>query len=262
MQKIKKYLVKLILIFFLLILGNNLINLISYFYDSKNNNIEGLYVEKEIGNPSVIYINPPYEKNDIYYQLISENFLDIALDHYFNQNNDTVGWIEVSGTNVNYPFVQTSDNKYYLNHNFNKTKNKAGWIFADFRNNFQNLNYNTIIYGHRRVDGSMFGTLKNLLSSTWFQENMHHLIKIKTLNNNYLFQIFSVYTIKKESYYLKTFFVNKDEFNKFLKTIIERSEVKFNTSISDKDKILTLSTCLDNFGNRIVIHARLIKKES
>ena len=34
------------------------------------------------------------------------------------KNNDTVAWLKVEGTNVNYPVVQSTDNSYYLSHEY------------------------------------------------------------------------------------------------------------------------------------------------
>ena len=144
---------------------------------------------------------------------------------------------------------------------FNNNYSKAGWIYADYRNSSNLLDKNNIIYGHGRLDGTMFGTLNNVLTEDWLNNKSLHLIKLSTLNYNSLWQIFSVYTIYKESYYITTKFSDKS-FNKFIKTIKDRSIHNFNTSINNNDKIITLSTCLDDFGNRIVVHAKLIKKET
>ena len=54
------------------------------------------------------------------------------------------GWIKVDGTDIDYPFVQTTDNSYYLNHSFTKEENKSGWIFLDYRNNINNLDKNSV----------------------------------------------------------------------------------------------------------------------
>ena len=66
-------------------------------------------------------------------------------------------------TNINYPVVQTNDNEYYLGRAFDKSKNDAGWVFMDYRNDVNNLSDNTIIYGHGRLDKTVFGSLKNAL---------------------------------------------------------------------------------------------------
>ena len=84
---------------------------------------------------------------------------------------------------------------------------------------------------------------------------------MSTPKENTMWQIFSTYTIPKESYYITTNFKNDGDYATFLKTIKERSEEEFSGTVNTNDKILTLSTCKDNFGNRVVMHAKLIKKE-
>ena len=78
------------------------------------------------------------------------------------QNKETVAWIKVNNTNIEYPVVKANNNNFYLNHSFDKSENLAGWIFADYRNKFDNTDKNIIIYGHNMRDGSMFGSLKNM----------------------------------------------------------------------------------------------------
>lgn len=207
-----------------------------------------------------ILINPPEDENDNYWKYKELDFLQIDFTNLLEQNKDTVGWIKVEGTLVDYPVVQTNDNNYYLNHSFDNTENEAGWIFSDFRNNFSNLNSNSIIYGHARKDKTMFGSLKDILENDWYQNEMNHIIKFSTPEENMIFQIFSIYTIPKETYYLTSNFSNLDSFDLFIDTIVKRSYFKFNTTVDTKDKILTLSTCKDNYGNRLVIHAKLIRK--
>ena len=63
-------------------------------------------------------------------------------------NDETVGWLKVNGTNIDYPLVQTTDNAYYLNNNYYKEADFNGWVFMDYRNNIKELDKNTIIYGH------------------------------------------------------------------------------------------------------------------
>ncbi len=254
-----------IVIIFLIIFGISFLNIIFWYRDYRKtikivDELKDIYVTKEVDNLKEIYVNPPEDDNDIYWQLINKKLLSVDLTEYKNKNADTVAWLKIDNTNVDYPLVKSTDNKFYLNKNFAKENSKAGWIFSDYRNNFLNLNYNTIIYGHKRKDKTMFGTLDYLLNEHWYDNLDNYLIYLSTDNINYLFQVFSVYTIYQESYYIKTNFINKEEYQKFLDTIKERS--KFNLgNVNIYDKILTLSTCLDNNGNRIVVHAKLIKKE-
>ena len=205
-------------------------------------------------------VNPPKDKNDIYWIYVDTKFIQVDFKTLLDKNKDTVGWINVGGTNVDYPVVQYSDNEFYLNHSFDKSYNKVGWIFLDYRNSLDNLSLNTVIYGHNRKDNNMFGSLENTLKEEWFNNKSNHVIKLSTPYQNTIWQIISVYEIKKEVYYMTTYFKNKEKYKEFLNTIIKRSKFDFNTSVDTNDLILTLSTCKDMYGNRIVVHSKLIKK--
>lgn len=190
-----------------------------------------------------------------------EKIAEYDFDRLKKMNSDIVGYIEVDNTNISYPVVKSSDNSYYLNHSYKKEKNNIGSIFLDYRNDLDNLSKNNIIYGHGRLDNTMFGSLNNLLDSSNLDSKESYYITLSTPNSIMTFKIFSVYTIPKEGYYIKTYFSSNKYFKEFLETIMKRSIYNFNTDLNTNDKILTLSTCKDNFGKRVVVHAKLLKKE-
>ena len=206
-------------------------------------------------------VNPPNNKNSNYYHYVSIPFYQVKFSILSSFNNDTVAFIYMKNTNIKYPVVQASDNNYYLKHSFDKTENNAGWIFMDYRNNINNLDDNTIIYGHSRIDGSMFGSLQNTLSNNWQSDQDNYVIFLSTPKENMIFQIFSIYTIKSESYYITTQFNNNNEKEKWINTMKKRNIAPINTEVNIKDKFLTLSTCKNNQDERIVIQAKLIKKQ-
>ena len=191
----------------------------------------------------------------ITFPLINVDFKELKV-----KNNDTVGWINVNNTNINYPFVQTDNNNYYLTHSFDKTYNEAGWVFLDYRNETNFSDKNTIIYAHSRLDKTMFGSLSKVLKEEWYTNKDNHIIRISTETENTLWQIFSVYVIETESYYITTNFVSDNEYQTFLDTIKSRSKYNFNTELSINDSILTLSTCYSD-TEKTVVHAKLIKRE-
>lgn len=201
------------------------------------------------------------KKTSIYWSYIKMNLINVNFDDLKKKNKDTRGWIQVSGTNINYPFVQAKDNKYYLTHSFEKKYTDAGWVFLDYRNDINNLSKNNIIYGHARLNKTMFGTLKNVLTKSWYKNKDNHVIKLSTEKENTLWQIFSVYSIKTETYYITTDFANDDEFQKFINTVSKRSKYKFDANVSVNDTLLTLSTC-HKTDEKIVVHAKLIKRET
>ena len=164
--------------------------------------------------------------------------------------------IKVNGTDIDFPVVKGTDNSYYLTHNFDKEKNKAGWIFADYRNKFDGTDKNIIIYGHNMKNGSMFASLKDVIKEEWYNNENNKYIALITENENCKYQVFSVYQIETEEYYLQT---NISNFKEFVEKIKGRSKKKFNVDIKETDSILTLSTCADNTKYRVVLHAVKIK---
>ena len=184
-----------------------------------------------------------------------DNTISINFNNLLQKNNEVVGWIKVKGTNIDYPVLKHSDNQYYLNHSFDNSYNGAGWIFMDYRNDYNVLDFNTIIYGHGRRDGSMFGSLINILDKEWKNDKDNLVISLTTLNNNYLFQIFSIYYLDTTDDY-----INIDYDDILLNTVINRSIYDFNIGVNTNDKILTLSTCYNN-EKKLVVHSKMIKKE-
>ena len=215
---------------------------------------------------SIIIIILIYNITSYYYSYKKDlEFKEKIAEYDFEKlkeiNTDIVGYIEVDNTNISYPVVKSSDNSYYLNHSYKKEKNNIGSIFLDYRNDLDNLSKNNIIYGHGRLDNTMFGSLNNLLDSNNLDSKESYYITLSTPKSIMTFKIFSVYTIPKEGYYIKTYFSSNKYFKEFLETIMKRSIYNFNTDVNTNDKILTLSTCKDNFGKRVVVHAKLLKKE-
>ena len=139
-------------------------------------------------------------------------------------NPETVGWIKINETNIDYPVVQAKNNKYYLRHNYNFEDDNSGWVFMDFRNNSKELNKNTIIYAHNRFsNGVMFGTLDRALNDKWNSKKNNLTFKFDTLYSEMNWEIFSVYKIDATSDYLQVKFSSDDEWMEFVNLIKSRS---------------------------------------
>ena len=186
---------------------------------------------------------------------------DIDFNSLKEQNTDTIAYLKVNGTCIDYIVVKGYNNSYYLNHNFNKEYNIAGWIFADYHNTFDNTDRNIIIYGHNMEDGSMFGTLQSILYKDWYGNTDNHKVILVTEQGQYEYKVFSTYSIEAEDYYINTQFYNNDEFNKFVNILKSRSIYDYGTEVSGEDKILTLSSCIGDGTMRVVLHAKLIESE-
>ena len=175
-------------------------------------------------------------------------------------NKDTIGWLTVNNTRIDYPVVQAKDNDYYLKRDYYQNKNRHGWIFMDYRNNPDELNENTIIYGHNLANQTMFGTLRYALNSYWYKKSANQIITFNTPNENMKFQIFSIYTIPTTTDYLDITFPTTDAYQTYIDLVKGRSIYDFNIEVTTDDKILTLSTCANGNDKRLVIHAKLIKE--
>ena len=265
---IKKVILGILLVFFLFLFIYSGYKIIRWKIDSNKTKKEIKEINKKVkideveDNENTVIIEQPDEipKSDPYWDFIKVNLIDVDFSKLLSTNANTKGWIQIAGTNINYPFVQTTDNSYYLFHSFDNSYNEAGWVFMDYRNNIENFDRNTIIYAHGRYDNTMFGTLKNVFQNNWLDNQANYIVKLSTPYENTLWQVFSVYRIKTTDDYIQVYFNDDDEYQKFLDMIIGRSMHNFNTSVNANDNILTLSTCY-NESDKVVLHAKLIKKE-
>ena len=111
---------------------------------------------------------PAEEKNtteklkttSLYDKYESMNMLEVNFDNLKSINPDTVGWIKVPGTKINYPFVHTKDNEYYLKHDVYGNSSAAGSIYMPAEvEGFEEKDIHQIIIGHHMRNGSMFSDL-------------------------------------------------------------------------------------------------------
>jgi sortase B len=204
-------------------------------------------------------------------------FLDL-----FRQNPDTVGFIRIGDTRVQYAVVQGQDNDFYLNRNFEGAQSNGGWIFADFRNRFFDsrigplLSRNTVLYGHNHTSGAYFTQVSRYYSwtvrdrvPTFYRENP--IITFDTLFERMEWKVFAAVLFNTEErngfivpYWNTHEFADEDEFHEFIIDIMDRSVIHTDVDIQYGDHILTLSTCHHPLGRetantRAVAFARRLR---
>jgi len=172
-------------------------------------------------------------------------------------NPDIVGFIEITGTNVSYPVVQTGNNVFYLYHDLQWNVSSAGSIFLDYENNLYELaDDNTIIYGHNMRNGSKFHNIRFFHQEEFFRS--HTYISLYTPYRETVWDIFSFFHTTIDFCYLTTNFQSRDAFYEFLLELQSRSHFTTDAVLSEDDQILILSTCAAIGGdNRYVLVARL-----
>ena len=199
---------------------------------------------------------PPLETN-LYKIYGNKSIQEINFNELRSVNSDVKAWIIVDGTNINYPVVQTSNNDYYLKYNIKKKKTTNGWPFVDYRNSSSMSDDNTIFYGHNLLNKTAFGSISNLFTKSWLN-NSSHKILVLTDTKMYEYEIFSVYYSDPNSYYLQTKFSSPASKLNFFNNLKVKSKVKLPATVSENDKIITLSTCTDDNKGRKVVHAKLV----
>ncbi len=194
-------------------------------------------------------------KFDPYWTYIKMSLIDVDMEAIMRINSDSIGYIEIEGTDFKYPIVDYKDG-FYKNHTFSKKKNSNGWIYLDEANHLNELDTNNIIYGNKKHSGALLSKLNTLYSKKWQSDENNFIIKYYTNYYTTLFQIISVYKTKDEAH-LKKDFKNEKEIDEFIEEALNKSEVKLKGDVKNTDKFLTLTT--NSKGENIVVLAKLIK---
>ncbi len=206
----------------------------------------------------LISIKKGYDDSNKTYEEVDKDFfkgdtdnideLDWDFTELFAQNPDVIGYIYCPGL-VSYPIVQGSDNSYYLKHLFTHEWNDSGSIFADCNLPNKIESRNCIIYGHNMKDGSMFSKLLNYSNGDGYDfYNDHKEFHIFTTDDHhYVYKVLSVYRANiRSNIYVPD--LNDQQFGDLLNEIQANSI--YNTEHGEltlDSKIMTLSTCLDNY---------------
>ena len=184
--------------------------------------------------------------------------LDVVTDMDFSalrqQNPDVLGWILIPGTRVSYPVVQGTDNSYYLDHTWRGGKNSVGAIFMDYRNSGDLSDFNTIIYGHRMNNRSMFGTLSQYKSRSYWQA--HPYVYLTDDSGTHRYEIFAAGEVSVDSDVYRLGLRSDSSRQSFLDSCLSLSALNTGVTPHTYDKVLTLSTCTGNgHATRWVVQA-------
>lgn len=187
-------------------------------------------------------------------------------------NSDTIGWITIDGTGIDYPVVQTDNNDYYLNHGFDRSWTSVGTVFLDKNCSIGSLDdpdsetTNLILYGHHTRSKTMFSELVNYKDLDYYKK--HPTITFDTLYKDSEWKIVACMLTNAFSNQDngQVFAYNTPEFTDdtaFLTWAEEcklRSIIDTNVDVVAGDTMLTLQTCAYDFTEaRMVIVARRVR---
>lgn len=193
-------------------------------------------------------------------------------EEIYAENEDLVGWLEIGGTSVNYPVLQSDseeNSQFYLTHSFAKKKDKNGSLFMDYRNDFLNRDTNIIIYGHNMKSGAMFGVLKKYLDKGYLEK--HAKIRFDTIYEHGAYEVIGAFLseVSYQDEYTFRYYnflnaENESEFEAFRVNVMQLDALKKGTlDAKYGDQLLTLSTCSSYTDEgRMFIIAKRIDKTS
>ena len=162
-------------------------------------------------------------------------------------NDDLVGWIRMEGTKMDYPVMQTPDNRdYYLKRNFDKEASDWGAIYIREECDINKPSDNITVYGHNMKDGSMFACLGAYYDKAAWENNP--LIFFDTLTESHVYKIFAVFKTTAAlgegfSYHQFVDAANEDDFDDFIATCKDLAFYETGITPVYGDKIICLSTC-------------------
>ena len=204
------------------------------------------------------------------FEEVAEAVSDNGLEEAYEKNSDTIGWIKISGTKIDYPVMQTPDDpEYYLHRDFDKEKSDSGTPFMDAASivgagDFGTENggtWNWMIYGHHMKAGTMFGQLEKYQDKEFWQEHPEFEFDVILKSNmviveNCRYEIFAAARSEIRSkdssafkYYQYAGYTDKETFDEFVAGV--KAESLYNTGITPEygDQLVTLSTCAYHTDN-------------
>ena len=187
----------------------------------------------------------------------------VNFEELLKMNPDTVGWIRFTPepAQINYPIVQGQDNEKYLKTTFTANENTLGAIFLNADNLSDYSDKNSIIYGHRMKDGSMFRHLQDYDSKAFWEKNPYFYIYTPD-GRKLTYHIYSVGQVEDTSDTYLTSFESEEAYQSFLDMTKEVAMYDTGVEVTTENTIVTLSTCTSaSDEHRFVVRGVLEKEE-
>lgn len=175
-------------------------------------------------------------------------------------NPDIYAWINIPEVNIDYPILQGDNNQYYLNHTVNGKWSAYGSIYTEDYNKKDFSDFNTLIYGHNMKNGTMFGSLKKYRDASFFEENRY--INIYLENRILKYEIFAACVWDNKHILASRNFDLAENRTDYLEEICSvrdmNSQIRKDLKVTADDKIITLSTCMNDKSKRFLVSGVLV----
>lgn len=210
------------------------------------------------------------EQTDPTNPTVPPNIDDTVLFEYqalYEINRDMVGWIQIDGTEIDYPVVQTPDDpNFYLRRNFYKENATCGTIYVREACNVNLPSDNVTVYGHNMRNGTMFADLHKYEKKSFWED--HRYVNFDTLHEYRTYEVFAVFKTTADltkgfSYHIYDTFATEKAFNEYVTTCKNLDMYDTGVMPTFGDKLLTLSTCDKSIADgRLVVVCRLVGRSN
>lgn len=198
--------------------------------------------------------------------LIFPQNMQLKYAKLYAQNPDFVGYLYAEGSELDSPIVQGEDDEEYVEKDFYGEETKYACPFVTARNQIETLDTNTVIFGHHMRDGSIFACLDQYRTLEGYKEAP--VISFNTIYQDYNFKVIAVMVTNinpedDNNYVFNYFWTNLNtglNYSAYLNQLSQRSLYDTGVDVTTTDKLLTLSTCCNDFDDaRLVVVARLVR---
>lgn len=216
---------------------------------------------------NIYRISKDYSDSNALYSKLSDTYVatekekkegkwyDVAqvnLQELKKQNGDVTGWLYFENEDISYPIMYSGDDTTYLHTALDGSYASAGSIFMEENNHPDFQDSHTIIYGHNMRNLSMFGKLRYYKQKEYYDN--HTYFQIFTDKGIYRYQIFAYADVPADSFVYQVPYGTDDSFTSFIQQLKKQSYYDTGVDVTQKDKVVTLSTC-STTGKRFIVNA-------
>ena len=179
--------------------------------------------------------------------------LTVQVRQLSNEHSDSVAWLYIPDTNIDYPIMQSEDNDYYAHRATDGSYLYAGSLFMDYRNSSDFTDFNSVIYGHNMGNGTMFADIPHYENEEYFMN--HSYGWLTTEDEVWLIDFFAVARTADTS----GLYLADPSFEEWDTQLRNSASIYKEIGISANDNLIMLSTCTSAEGNsRTILVGKII----
>lgn len=185
---------------------------------------------------------------------------NLTFDQIRAKNPDVLGWIDIYGTNIDYPIVQGKDNEEYLNKTVLGKFSTSGSIFLDASNKKDFSDFQNILYGHYMAERKMFGDMELFKDREFFNTHKYgviHRVSKKSKGIEFFAFLKTVGTDDK----ILSISKNSQEKPDLIDHIYKNADYSRKLDFGENENLIVLDTCdLSVTNGRYILIGRLTDK--